>query len=366
MIRLRLPHVSETLLGCVAPLPASLCPNVDDCLGSGTLLLEQAGIETARLDAECLLAHVLGFPRWRLVTERRRRLTPEEFGRYLTLLQRRGLREPLAYLLGTREFWSILLAVSPGVLVPRPETEALVEAALAVLRDMYPAKGNGSPGPRPGYRAPLGWGAPGPDHPIVLDLCTGTGAVAIALARELPGATIFATDISRRALQIARRNAETHGVADRITFLRGDLWRALEGQGPGGQVDVVISNPPYIPSRVIPTLMPEVQWEPRRALDGGPDGLQFHRAIISEAPQHLRPGGFLLLEIGADQAESVTRLFEESGDFEGRRVLRDLAGRDRVVVARRRTNEKEKPTIENRPTNSIDRLSVVSVSVSGA
>ena len=338
MIRVRLPHVSETLLGCTAPLPARLCPTVEDCLGSGTLLLEQAGIETARLDAECLLAHVLGCARWRLVTERRRRLTPEEFGRYLALLQRRELREPLAYLLGTREFWSLALAVSPGVLVPRPETEALVEAALAVLRDMYPAKGNGCPGPRPGYRVPLGWGAPGPDHPIVLDLCTGTGAVAIALARELPGATIFATDISRRALRIARRNAETHSVADRITFLRGDLWRALDGQGPGGQADVVISNPPYIPSGVIPTLMPEVQWEPRRALDGGPDGLQFHRAIISEAPQHLRPGGLLLLEIGADQAESVTRLFEESGDFDGTRVLQDLAGRDRVVVARRRDN----------------------------
>jgi release factor glutamine methyltransferase len=338
MIRLRLPHVSETLLGASAPLPARLCPDVEDCLVSGALVLEQARIETARLDAECLLAHVLGFPRWRLMTEGKRRLTPEEFRRYLTLLQRRELREPLAYVLGRREFWSLLLAVSPGVLVPRPETEVLVEAALTVLRDAYPAKGNGCP-----------W----PVHPIVLDLCTGTGAVAIALARELPGATIFGTDISRRALRVARRNAETHGVADRVTFLRGDLWRALDGQGPGGHVDIVISNPPYIPSGVIPTLMPEVQWEPRRALDGGPDGLQFHRAIIFEAPQHLRPGGFLLLEIGADQAESVIRLFEESGHFEGTRVLQDLAGRDRVVVARRRTNSRGKidPPMAETPAN---------------
>lgn len=330
MIRLRLPHVSESLLGHLPPLPARLCPNVEDCLGSGTLLLERAGIETARLDAECLLAHGLGFPRWRLVTERRRRLTPDEFGRYLSLLHRRELREPLAYLVGTREFWSLPLAVSPGVLVPRPETETLVEAALSVFRHECLANGDGSSDPRPP--------APGTRHPILIDLCTGSGAVAIALARELPGAALFATDISRRALRIARSNAEAHGVVDRITFLRGNLWRALNGDGPGGQTDLVVSNPPYIPSGIIPTLMPEIQWEPRRALDGGRDGLEFHRAIIAGAPQHIRPGGFLLLEIGADQAESVARLLEESGGFDETRVLPDLAGRDRVVIARRLGN----------------------------
>ena len=321
MIRMRLPHVSGTLLGQLAPLPVRLCPNVEDCLRSGTLLLERAGIQTARLDVECLLAHVLGFPRWRLVTERRRRLTPDEFGRYLSLLQRRERREPLAYLVESREFWSLPLLVSPDVLIPRPETETLVEAALWLLRRERPADGDGSPGP---------------GHPILIDLCSGSGAIAIALARELPGATVFATDVSRRVLRIARSNAEAHGVADRVTLLRGNLWRALDGQAPGGQADVVVSNPPYIPSDVIPTLMPEVQWEPRQALDGGPDGLQFYRAIISGAPQHLRPGGFLLLEIGADQAESVGRLVEETGGFEHFQVLQDLGGRDRVVMARRR------------------------------
>jgi release factor glutamine methyltransferase len=302
----------------MAALPARLCPDVEDCLRSGTLLLEQAGIETAGLDAECLLAHVLGFPRWRLVTECRRRLTPDEFGRYLTLLQRRERREPLAYLVGTREFWSLALLVSPDVLVPRPETETLVEAALDLLR------GDGlSPHPH------------SPQSPVVVDLGTGSGAVAIVLARELPGATVVATDVSRRALRIARSNAEAHGVTDRITFLRGNLWRALDGRDPGGQADVVVSNPPYIPSHVIPTLMPEVQWEPRQALDGGPDGLQFHRAIISGAPQRLRSGGFVLLEVGADQAESVARLLEGSRRFADIRVLKDLGGKDRVVAARR-------------------------------
>ena len=323
MIRMRLPHVSGTLLGQLAPLPARLCANVEDCLRSGTLLLEQAGIETAGLDAECLLAHVLGFPRWRLVTERRRRLTPDEFGRYLTLLQRRERREPLAYLVGTREFWSLALLVSPDVLVPRPETETLVEAALWLLRRGHRGDGDGSPGP---------------SRPILIDLCTGSGAVAIALARELPGATVVATDVSRRVLRIARSNAEAHGVADRITFLRGNLWRALDGRDLGGQAEVVVSNPPYIPSDVIPTLMPEVQWEPRQALDGGPDGLQFHRAIVSGAPQRLRPGGFVLLEVGADQAESVARLLEGSHRFADIRVLKDLGGTDRVVVARRLAN----------------------------
>ena len=328
MIRMRLPHVSGTLLGQMAPLPARLCPNVEDCLRSGTLLLEQASIETAGLDAECLLAHVLGFPRWRLVTERRRRLTPDEFGRYLTLLQRRERREPLAYLVGTREFWSLALLVSPDVLVPRPETETLVEAALDLLR------GDGL-SPRPdSSQSPV----PSPQSPVVVDLGTGSGAVAIALARELPGATVVATDVSRRALRIARSNAEAHGVTDRITLLRGNLWRALDGRNLGGQADVVVSNPPYIPSHVIPTLMPEVQWEPRQALDGGPDGLQFHRAIISGAPQRLRPGGFVLLEVGEDQAGAVRGLFERAEHFEATRVYRDLAGRERVVVARRTAN----------------------------
>jgi release factor glutamine methyltransferase len=314
MIRVRFPLVSGALLGPPAPLSACLCPTIEECLASGALLLERAGIETARLDAECLLAHVLGCPRWRLVMEPRRRLTQDEFGRYLMLIQRREVREPLAYLLGRREFWSLGFEVSPGVLIPRPETETLVEAALAGIRQGHLAS------------------------PVIVELCTGTGAVAIALARELPGATVFATDISRRALRVARANAETHGVADRIRLLRGDLWEALQGREPVDGVDLVVANPPYLPSGILPTLMPEVQWEPRRALDGGPDGLRFHQEIIAGAPLNLRPGGFLLLETGADQGRTVSGLVQASGGFEAPRVLQDLGGRDRVVVARRRGN----------------------------
>ena len=333
MIHVRLPHRPKTLLGHVSALPARLCPTVEDGLRSGRLFLERAGVQTARLDAECLLAHSLGWPRWRLMSEGGRRLAPEEFRVYLSLLHRRELRQPVAYLIGTREFWSLPLAVSPGVLVPRPETETLVETALSVLRVEHKlGNGDGALAPRVGH---LVMGSE-PEHPLLVDLCTGSGAIAIALAKELPSAAFFATDISRRALRIARWNAQTHRVADRITFIRGNLWRALDGPMPHRQADLVVSNPPYIPTHILPTLMPEIRWEPRSALDGGRDGLAFHRAIIAGAPQHIRPGGFLLMEIGADQAAPVSRILETFGGFEQIRVLPDLAGRDRVIVARRR------------------------------
>jgi release factor glutamine methyltransferase len=169
----------------------------------------------------------------------------------------------------------------------------------------------------------------------IVDLCTGSGAVAIALAQELP-ARIIATDLSWRALRVAQANAERHGVAERVRFLRGDLWLAADKQVPPGSVDLVVANPPYIPSADLDRLMPEIRWEPRLALDGGPDGLEVVRAIVATSPDRIRPGGFLLLEIGADQAEAVQELVAASDRFESARVCRDLAGRPRVIVARRR------------------------------
>jgi len=295
---------------------------VESCLASGTLLLEQAGIETARLDAECLLAAVLGRPRWQLTLEPNRRLSVEEFGQSLRLFQRREQREPLAYILGTREFWSLPFSVSSGVLVPRPETETLVEAALAAWGEMKTER-----------RAPRAERREA--GPTIVELCTGSGAVAVALATELPTARILATDVSWRALRVARANAERHGVAERITFLRGNLCRAVDGQVPEESVDLVVANPPYIPTGELVTLMPEVQWEPRLALDGGADGLRLAREIIQTSPDRIRPGGFLLLEIGAEQAEAVQALVAASGRLEPARLWRDLAGRPRVVSARR-------------------------------
>jgi release factor glutamine methyltransferase len=337
MMRLRLPEMPRFLQGGALSLPHDCCPAVDACVTSGALLLEQAGIETARLDAECLVAAVLGCARWQLALEPHRRLAPDEFGRILRLLQRRERREPLAYVLGTREFWSLSLAVSAGVLVPRPETETLVEAALSAWGELRAE----SREPRGETREPRATShemraEPGEAGPTIVELCTGSGAVAIALAKELPAARLLATDLSWRALRVARANAERHGVAPRIAFLRGDLWRAVNGQAPAGSVDLVVANPPYLRSPELATLMPEVRWEPRLALDGGADGLRVLREIVASTPDRLRPGGTLLLEIGADQAEAVGALMAASGRFEAARLCRDLAGRPRVVVARRR------------------------------
>ncbi len=337
--------------GLAAASPALLSappPTVEEAMSGGALLLEQVGIESAQLDAECLLAHALGVARWRLAADPERRLTPMQFAVYLTLLERRERREPLAYLVGGREFWSLPFAVNRDVLVPRPETETVVERALAVCRGQDPLGLE----PRAASCAPRttdhGPGAGDTRHPrtlnlkpetrnlLIVDLCTGSGAIAIALARELSSATILASDISWRALRVARTNAAAQGVADRVTFLRGNVWLPVAAALAGRQADVVTANPPYIPSRLIPDLMPEVRWEPRRALDGGSDGLAIIRAIVAGAPRHLRPGGVLLLEIGADQGADVTRLLEAAGTFHAWRVVLDLAGHDRVVVARRK------------------------------
>ncbi|MFA5026891.1 MAG: peptide chain release factor N(5)-glutamine methyltransferase [Candidatus Methylomirabilota bacterium] len=335
----RLMAAMEGLAVSRALLPAPAPPTVEEALGSGALLLEQAGVETARLDAECLLGHVLGVPRWHLTMEPDRRLHGEEFAAYLRMLQRREEREPLAYLLGGREFWSLPLLVSRDVLVPRPETETLVEAALAVARGGGPLLlGPRAPGPEP--RAA---GAPPAASSLLLvDLCTGSGAIAIALARELPTSTVLATDISWRALRVARANAAAQGVASRVSFLRGGGWRPAAEALKGKQADLVTVNPPYVRSGLIPGLMPEVRWEPRQALDGGPDGLVIIREVVAGAPRHLRAGGVLLLEIGADQGEQVRELVEASDAFDAWRVLPDLAGRDRVVVARRSDTERER------------------------
>ena len=337
MMRLRLPEVPRFLRGDALALPNGCCPVVAACVASGTLLLEQAGIETARLDAECLVAAGLGCPRWHLILEPNRRLSPEEFSRILRLLQRRERREPLAYVLGVREFWSLPMAVSAGVLVPRPETETLVEAALAAWGEMRDESGEPrreTREMRAETREPRRESREA--GPIIVELCTGSGAVAIALAKELPAARVLATDLSWRALRVARANAARHGVAARIEFRRGDLWRAVNGQAPAGSVDLVVANPPYIRSPELETLMPEVQWEPRLALDGGADGLRVLRKIVASSPDRIRPGGVLLLEIGADQAEAVGVLLAASGRFEPARLRPDLAGRPRVVVARRR------------------------------
>ena len=223
------------------------------------------------------------------------------------MVARRAAREPLAYIVGRREFYSLELAVRPGVLVPRPETETLVEAALDFLR-----------------RRP---------QAAVLDLATGSGAIAIAIAMHAPGARMVASDVSKVSLEVAAENARRHGCADRIALRTGDCWAALEeSRAP---FDLIVSNPPYVSDQELRTLAPEVRdFEPRVALAGGRDGLEFYRRIAGGLPRWLAGGGEVMLEVGAGQAEAVETMMRGAGCAPRSRV-RDLAGVERVVRAQR-------------------------------
>lgn len=284
---------------------------MDTLLREAAERLRTAGVPTPRLDAECLLAAALGCNRAALYG-RREVVPPGAASRFATLLGRRAARKPLAYLTGVREFWSLPLKVTPAVLIPRPETETLVEAILTCLADSA--------------SRPL----------TVADLGTGSGAIAIALAVERPEARVFAVDVSPEALAVAAENARRCGVERRVTFLQGDWTAPLFAAGLAGTLDALVANPPYIPTAEVGALEPEiVRFEPRLALDGGPDGLACHRELAASAPRLLRPGGWLALEVGPGQAEAVQALFTAAPGLAVPPVVRDLAHRDRVCLARR-------------------------------
>jgi release factor glutamine methyltransferase len=274
-----------------------------------TEVFERAGIETPRLDAEVLLGFCLGKERADLYRDLTVELDDEQINRVLVLTGRRKRREPMAYIRGFREFWSLNFIVTPAVLVPRPETECLVEEVL-LLRDSY----RGS-------------------RPRILDIGAGSGAVGIAVASEWPDADIVATEFSAAALEVACENArKILGPDHGITFLRGDLYGGVEGV-----FDIVCSNPPYISEAEYATLAREVTlFEPRQALVAGPDGLEFHRRIAEGARERLKPGGWLLMEMGAEQRVALTAILEETKIFDDIRFRVDYAGLDRVVIARRK------------------------------
>jgi release factor glutamine methyltransferase len=272
----------------------------------------EADIATARLDAELLLARVLGYDRVGLYTHFDQPLGPEELAAYRALIKRRLGGEPIAYLIGRREFRSLEFEVDSRVLVPRPETEILVEAALAHL----------GPLPDEDLATP----------PRAVDVGTGSGAIAIALKAERPDLQMIAIDRSPEAAQVARANAERLGVA--IVVREGDLLAPVEGEGA---LDLIVSNPPYIPTGELATLPPEVKREPRAALDGGRDGLDIIRRLVQAAPRALKVGGALALEVGAGQAQKVAALFADEG-FSSIAIRRDLAGIERVVFGLRTTS----------------------------
>ena len=289
----------------------------------GAACLQRAGIDGPRLEAELLLGHTLGLGRAQLYARLDESVPPEGEEAYRALLERRR-REPLAYILGRREFYGLDLLVSPAVLVPRPETELLVEEALAWARTRDGVPLSCSPDDAAAGRARVA----AAHRLLIADIGTGCGALALALAAHLSGATIYATDISQVALELARRNAERLGLASGLHFIQGDLLSPLPEP-----VDLLVANLPYVPTPVLEELAPEVRdHEPRVALDGGPDGLALIDPFLARAPAYLRPAGAVLLEIGAGQGEAVAALARRSFLTAAVEVKPDWAGHSRLVV----------------------------------
>jgi release factor glutamine methyltransferase len=281
-------------------------PTVHQLLAEATALLRPSS-PTARLDAELLLAHALGWGRARLLAERDAVPPAAQRAAFAELVRRRQELEPVAYLVGHREFYGLEFAVDRRVLVPRPETELLVELAITWGRAKLRERDRGG---RPALR--------------IVDVGTGSGAIAVALAVGLPEAQVQAVDISPDALAVARANIERHNVVDRVTLLQGDLLAPV-----GGPLDLVVSNPPY-------TILAEVdegvrRHEPHRALDGGGEGLELYPRLLAEALAKLAPGGALLAEIGAWQGEALLALAHTQAPNAVARLHQDLAGRDRVL-----------------------------------
>ncbi len=272
--------------------------------------LGTAGVEPAEREAAWLLEAVLGCRRLDLVVSPQAPVPGPTLARARALVARRAAREPLQYLLGTQEFCGLDLVVTPEVLIPRPETALLVEE---VTRRYRPA-----------------------DRPAIADLGTGSGCIAITLARALPQATIYAVDQSEAALAIARLNATRHGVQARIRFLRGDWFEAIRSWRRRESLDAIVSNPPYIASAGLASLQPEVRYEPSLALDGGADGLGAVRSLVDQGADWLVPGGVLAVEVGAGQASAVRKLAAALAVYDPIVTRQDDAGIERVVCMTRR------------------------------
>jgi len=279
-----------------------------EAIQKSTEFLARKGVESARLQSEQLLAHVLKLPRMKLYLNFERAITEPEIDTMRELVRRRSLREPLQHITGTAPFAAWEMTVNRHVLVPRPETELLAEAGWQFVSTII--------------SQPL----------TALDFGTGSGCIAIALAAKCPNAHVTALDISTEALAVARQNAERNGVAGRIEFVAGDGFTALAA---GSHFDLIISNPPYIPSAEIASLQPEVRdFDPRGALDGGADGLDFYRRLAIEAPNWLAPGGKLMVEFGDSQAPALEKLFTKR-KWIVEAVRADYSQRQRILIASR-------------------------------
>ncbi|HEV3481675.1 MAG TPA: peptide chain release factor N(5)-glutamine methyltransferase [Candidatus Acidoferrales bacterium] len=300
--------------------PPSVATDVRAALKEGMAQLRAANVPSSTLAAELLLMHALGRDRTWLYTHPEAELDTSVAQEYFGLIARRAAREPTQYLTGKQEFWGLEFEVTPAVLIPRPETEHVIEVALERL------------GAR-GIKINMRTGEPSPPLRIA-DVGTGSGCLAVALAHELPHAELFATDISAAALEVARRNAARHCVASRIRFLDGDLLRPVL-HSPGS-FDLIVSNPPYVAQDDAATLAREVrEHEPHAALFGGPSGIEMYGRLIEQAGELLRSGGVLALELGYDSAQHVRAILVAQRHWVNVSVTNDLAGIPRVLAAER-------------------------------
>jgi release factor glutamine methyltransferase len=296
-------------LGAANPV-STACPTVGTLITEIRLQLLDEGIESAAQEAVWLMEHALELSGLRQIVDHNRELSKREVAKVLALVARRRKREPLQYLLGTQEFCGLEFEVNPSVLIPRPETELLVRETIR--------------------RLPRG------RHPTLVDVGTGSGCLAVTLARSISTGKVLAIDFSASALQTAKHNADRQGVGSVITWLEGDLLAPLVGRGLEGAVTVIISNPPYIREAEWETLQPEVRlYEPRTALIAGPHGTELHERLLSEAIPFLMPGGLLLMELGQGQSAALCEKVGSMAAYKAAEIVLDEAGIDRILIVER-------------------------------
>lgn len=281
---------------------------IKELLNQGTIMLKNEDIDGEKNKARAILQHTLKTSREYLIIYDHKEVTKEQRNEYVKNIKRLIAGEPLQYITGLQEFMKINFLVTKDVLIPQPDTEILVEEAMDIAKTI--------------------------ENPVILDLCTGSGAIAISIAKYVQNVKIVATDISSKALDIARQNAKLNGVINNIEFVESNLFDKLKNKGRDGKFDIIVSNPPYIPTKEIDILPKDVQAEPHIALDGGKDGLDFYRKIAKDGYRFLSRQGYLCLEIGYNQKEQVKKIISDEKRYVETYSKKDLCQNDRVVVTR--------------------------------
>jgi release factor glutamine methyltransferase len=286
---------------------------IREALTEGARLLREASIGEDLRTASLLLEHILAWDRAKLIARYDEQLSPDTYDDYMTFIRRRTTGEPVQYMTGHQEFYGLDFVVTPDVLIPRPETEFLVEQVIEMARGL--------------------------DSPLIVDLGTGSGCIAVTVAVNVPRARIIATDISAEALAVARENTVRHRVVSRVEIIQGDRLAALEGRGFEDTIDIIASNPPYVPAGGLESLQREVRdFEPMIALYGGADGLDFYRYLLTDSVKYLKRGGHLVFEIGYNQSEPISTLLDPE-TWERVALLDDLQGIPRIIAVRRRATD---------------------------